>query len=233
MASKPREFDCRFAYHIYNCGVEKRKTFLDAKDFERFFNVLSFYKHKQKIPFRRFNLLTLESKREYFKLYPTDASTKRVEILAYCLMPNHFHLLIKPTGEFNPGAFIADVENSYTKYFNKKNERLGALFQGKFKSRKLDSNGDVLNLSRYIHLNPFASSKTNPNRNTEVFKHYPYSSYRNWIKLLDNTILDKMTLEEWVSVAGGPTKYEPFVAAGLKVRINLGIESKAIERSLD
>jgi putative transposase len=233
MASKPREFNSRFAYHIYNCGVEKRKTFLDTRDFERFIDVLAFYKHKQKIPFKRFNSLTQQSKDEYLKNYPASDSTKRIEILAYCLMPNHFHLLIRPVGDFNPGAFIADVQNSYTKYFNKKNERLGALFQGEFKSKKLDSNGDVINLSRYIHLNPYASSKTNPNRNNEIFRHYRYGSYQNWIKLVGNNILDKKTLVEWVSIAGGQPKYEMFVSAGLKNRINLGIEVKVIEQNLE
>lgn len=76
-----------------------------------------------------------------------------VEIIAYCLNPNHYHLLLKQTSEKGIEKFMQRIGNGYTKYFNTKNKRTGALFQGKFKSIHVDNNEYLLHLSAYINLN--------------------------------------------------------------------------------
>lgn len=139
-------------YHIYNRGVEKRDIFQDEYDFQRFleslqeFNTLepigSIYEHS----FRKdaSQLGHLMSKLEEKGL---------VEIVAYCLNPNHFHLILKQVSEQGVSKFMQRLGNGYTKYFNHKYERSGGLFQGKFKAVHIDSNEYLFHLSVYVNLN--------------------------------------------------------------------------------
>lgn len=231
MASEPREFSTRFAYHIYNCGVEKRRTFLSIRDYEKFLETISFYKYNQTLPLKTFDKLTFDTKEAYLFRNPRDEKTRRVNILAYCFMPNHFHLLIRPENLESPGKVISDIQNSYTKYFNKKNDRIGSLFQGKFKSKRLQSNGDVLNVSRYIHLNPVKSTKTNPGQTSSILNSYSYSSYQTWVNPnRKDPIVDSKSLRDWISLAGGANKYKEFVTAGIKKNIAVGIEKSILEK---
>ena len=97
-------------------------------------------------------------------------------------MPNHFHLLIKQSGDDGIQEFIRKVQNSYTKYFNIRYQRVGPLLQGPFKAVLVESDDQLLHLSRYIHLNPYVSELVD---NLEL---YPYSSYRSYINLSDDIL---------------------------------------------
>lgn len=91
-------------------------------------------------------------------------------------MPNHFHLLLRQFKEGGIQEFISKVINSYTKYFNTKHDRVGHLFQGQFKSVAVDTNEQLVHVSRYIHLNPYVA---------DLEKHldnYPHSSYVQFTK---------------------------------------------------
>ncbi len=86
-----------------------------------------------------------------------STSPKRVEIIAYCLMPNHYHLLLKQLTDHGISDFISLACNSYSKYYNNKHLRKGPLYEGPFKSNRVESNEQLVHLSRYVHLNPVAS----------------------------------------------------------------------------
>lgn len=144
-------------YHIYNRGVDKRDVFLDEKDFKRFLLAMRLLNHKQDGLMIRW--------RDHKKTYPQNSlqnfltlnvrkKERLVEILAYCLNPNHYHLLLKQAGE-NDGIkiFMQRLGNSYTKYFNEKNERSGVLFQGRFKSARIKSTSQLLRMSVYVNSN--------------------------------------------------------------------------------
>ena len=150
-------------YHVYNRGTEKRQTFLSDRDYRRFLQTLYYYQFKGPKP--RF------STHKKLKILNLEALPKIVEIISYCLMPNHFHLLLRQLSNGGISEFTSKVTNSYTKYFNTKQNRVGPLFQGQFKAVLVETDEHLAHLSRYIHLNPYVSDLT------EDWQHYPYSSY--------------------------------------------------------
>lgn len=155
-------------YHLYNRGVEKRNIFLDKQDYGVFLGYIKQYLEP-----------TQGSDPKYFIKSLRD----EVEILAFCLMPNHFHFLVKQKTIKGITKFIRAICTNYVMYFNKRYDRVGTLFQGKYKGILIDNDIYLLHLSRYIHLNPYHLG-SDP-------KNYPYSSYNyylgnlksNWLKL--------------------------------------------------
>lgn len=135
-----RQFDTDSYYHIYNRGVEKRKVFLDSQDYTVFLSLLK--RHLDNEPHR-------DKSGRVYKQY------KDVELLAFCLMPNHFHLLVYQGEDTQAyGRLLHSVSTAYTMYFNRRHKRVGYLFQGKFKAVKIDKEDYLQHISRYIHMNP-------------------------------------------------------------------------------
>jgi putative transposase len=129
-------------YHIYNRGVDKRNTFLDRYDLDRFLKSLVEFNTKE--PIGSIYALKFST--------PTTKSKKLVSIIVYCVNPNHFHLLLTPLTEKGIEKFMQRI-GGYTRYFNEKHKRTGALFQGKFKSKHIPDNNYLLRLSVYINMN--------------------------------------------------------------------------------
>lgn len=112
-----------------------------------------------------------------------DTTKKIIEIVCYCLMPNHFHFLLKQMRDNGITEFVSKLSNSYTKYFNTKNNRVGPLLQGEFKSVHVETNEQLLHLSRYIHLNPIVSYKT------KDLNAYRWSSYLEYVGSTKNSTI--------------------------------------------
>jgi len=159
-------------YHIYNRGVASQPVYLIKNDYERFISCLNFYLYVN-FPFKLSTLLQL-TQEERGKVLSGLADTKVrfVELIAFCLMPNHFHLLIRQETEGGISKFLKLITDSYTRYFNIRHDRVGPLFQGAFKAVHVGSNEQLLHLSRYIHLNPLVSFVVRD----EKFLNYPWSS---------------------------------------------------------
>lgn len=127
-------------YHIYNRGVEKRKIFIDDQDYATFESLLKRYLS---------NKPTKDSRgRNYIFL------GGEVSLIAFCLMPNHFHMIIYQTELDSITKLLRSVCSSYVTYFNNKYNRVGALFQGNFKAIQIKDESYLLFLTRYIHRNP-------------------------------------------------------------------------------
>jgi putative transposase len=142
-------------YHIYNRGVEKRIIFIDEQDYMVFLSYLKEYLSPPPDPKTLQTIFTLRgSTFKGIRRIPKNYS-KEIELLVYCLMPNHFHLLIKQNSELSIKKFIHSLLTRYSMYFNKKYKRIGALFQGIYKAALIKDDSYLLHLSRYIHLNPF------------------------------------------------------------------------------
>src|SRR3989344_5278912 len=162
-------------YHLYNRGVNKGLIFSEDQDYKIFLYYLKLY------------LCSEELQVEYLKLYPSRKLKNychRLKLLAYCLMPNHFHLLIWQKEPDVINHFMRSLTVKYAMYFNKKNQRIGPLFQGVYKAVLVENEPQLVYLSKYIHRN---SIKLTSGRVLEVYK---YSSYQNYLGMFD---------QEWVS----------------------------------
>ncbi len=187
-------FETDFYYHIFNRGVEKRIIFLDIRDYQHFLQTLYYYQFQGPKP--KF------SNKNRFKVKDFSKNSKIIEIICYCLMPNHFHLLIRQVKKDGIKEFLQKVINSYTKYFNTKHNRVGHLFQGMSKAVLVESDEQLLHLSRYIHLNPYVSDLTDKPEN------YPYSSYPAFVRNYDDPLAVKeLILNSFKSAE----KYKEFV----------------------
>lgn len=131
-------------YHIYNRGVDKRSVILDKKDSDRFLESVKLFNTKNPI-----------GSIYEFKRYGDETATanKLVEIVCYCVNPNHFHFLLKEVKEGGISQFMKRLSGGYTWYFNNRHKRSGSLFQGVFKSVHIQSNEQLLHTSAYINLN--------------------------------------------------------------------------------
>lgn len=138
-------------YHVYNRGTDKRTIFEDNDDLRRFFESMQDFNKEDPIG----------SLYEYrFVKNQLGSSTSKlgedkplVRFIAYCLNPNHFHFLIEQIEDDGISKFLHRLSTGYTKYFNKKYRRTGALFSGRYKAVHVDDNEYLLRLSVYVNLN--------------------------------------------------------------------------------
>lgn len=172
-------------YHVFNKTIEGKKVFDSNANCNKFLEALIFY---------RSSALTMRLS-QYDKLIPKfksvyqkqleDKSNFRANIIAFCLMPTHFHLLLKQKVVKGVSTMLSNIENSFTKYFNIKNSRIGPLFVQSFKSVLIKSEEQLKHVCRYILLNPYSSGLlTNP----QDLLSYPWSSFSEYIKNGQQTI---------------------------------------------
>lgn len=146
--------------HALNRGVDKRKIFLDTQDHFRFIHDLfefndvnsvntTFYIFK-----RKYDDDNDVGRRKIKKERKPKKKKMLVDILAFCLMPNHYHLILTPRVQNGIALFVKKLNGGYAKYFNIKYKRSGALFQGKYKRIVVKNEAHFIHLPYYIHLNP-------------------------------------------------------------------------------
>lgn len=139
-------------FHIFNKSIAHFNIFGNLVDSQRFINTLDYYNNtKIDTSFSKF----IEKEKDFFcpnLLY--HKNYKIVKYLAYVVMPDHYHLLLKVLNDKYFIRFISNVENSFTRYFNLKYNRKGPLWQSSFKSVLIKDNEQLLHTTRYIHLNP-------------------------------------------------------------------------------
>lgn len=185
-------------YHIYNRGVEKRKIFMDKWDHLRFLETLDFYR-KAPTPMK-----LSDFRRGVVKFKKIENQTELVRIYCFCLMPNHFHLLIQQLADGGISEFLRRVADSYTRYFNTKYKRVGSLFQGRFKAKLIETDEYLLQVSKYIHRNTFPL----PMWEGRV---YPYSSYPYYLSGEQHTFCDTNFISSYFSKSNPNLTYQSFV----------------------
>ena len=152
-----KRYDADTYYHVYNRGVNKRKIFLDDDDYVYFLALLKRY------------LSETNELDKYNRIYTN--LNGQLDLLTYCLMPNHFHLLLYQHDDIKAmETLMRSVLTTYTLYFNRKHNRVGHLFQGVYKASSVLSEPYLLHISRYIHMNP------------DDYKNWPYSSWPYYVK---------------------------------------------------
>jgi len=187
MSTRKIQFFNDTHYHIFNRGVDKRDVFLEEKDYERFLismNLLNDTNDGLMIEWRDYKKSNPKKSLDDF-LKGTFRNRKRehlIELIAYCLNPNHYHFILKQTTEKGIERFMHKIGTSYTKYFNNKNKRSGALFQGVFKSVHIDSNEYLLYLSAYVNKNNFIHGHSKNDN-------WPHSSLSDYLKYQNNLLI--------------------------------------------
>ncbi len=179
-------------YHLYNRGNSKQKIFHDKEDYFRFMSLM--YACNSKNPFKAFNLNKDETP------YDFDRAETLVSIGSYCLMPNHFHILITEHDDVGISKFMQKLSTAYSMYYNKKYQRTGGLFEGRFKSQHAGTDRYLKYLFSYIHLNPIKiidsewKEKGTKNKSglLEYLAHFEYSSYLDYLKVarIQNLIIE-------------------------------------------
>jgi putative transposase len=164
-------------YHIYNRGVEKRKIFLDEQDYKVFLTCLKQYLSNPETEPKRQTLqgqtLQYHASKNYYG---------EIELLSFCLMPNHIHLLINQKDKDSIKKFTQSLFTRYSIYFNRKYKRSGPLFQGRYKATNVINKDYLLDVSRYIHKNPLKYTKNLVEG---------YSSYSTYLGLNNTSWVNK------------------------------------------
>jgi len=173
-------------YHIYNRGLDKRLTFTNFNESLRAYQALKFYRFES--PPVRLSYFVRYGANKIEKLTEASWGNKLVSIIAYCLMPNHFHFVLRQELDGGISKFISNFENSYTRYFNIKSKRVGNLFMNTFQNVLVNSEEQLLHLTRYVHLNPYSSTVVKTL--TELEK-YEWSSLKEYVGGGEEPICDK------------------------------------------
>lgn len=209
MSLRDRKFVSGEYYHIYNRGNNKRDIFLDDKDYDRFVKLL--YVCNSNLNFK-FNHSIIEQNIDAFDLYQ---ETPIVEILSWVIMPNHFHIILTfrdanySKEGYNPiSEFMRKLSTAYAMYFNKRHNKTGGLFEGKFKSKHIDKENYFQYLFSYVHLNPIkliqpdwkeAGIKDKKKAKDFLLK-YKYSSLPDFsgVKRKEGKIISKNSIPDYI-----------------------------------
>jgi putative transposase len=191
-------------YHIYNRGTDKRTIFIDTHDYKRFFALMYICNNRAPV-----NIVDHFRKgRSFVELFQIEREDQLVDIGAYCLMPNHFHFLIREKTEGGIQKFMTKLSTGYSMYFNKKNERTGALFESRYKVKHADTDEYLKYLFAYIHLNPVKMIDPEWKENgiadrvkaKEFLAKYGFSSYLDYMSdrnREEGVILNKQAFPEY------------------------------------
>ncbi|MBI4089099.1 MAG: transposase [Candidatus Levybacteria bacterium] len=164
-------------YHVFNRGVATLPIYLTSRHYWRFLDLIDYYRFLN-TPFSFSKLLnTPREERQNLLTQLKKQNAIHVEVLVFCLMPNHFHFLLKQVSENGTSTFMRNLQNSYVRYFNTINERVGPLFQSMFKTVRIETDEQLLHVSRYIHLNPSTAYIVK----SEKLEDYPWSSFRSYL----------------------------------------------------
>lgn len=214
-------------FHVLSRGVDKRKIFLDDKDHFRFIHNLFELNDK--------NAVNHSLRRLHGKHREENKRELLVDIYAFCLMPNHYHLLISPRTEKAMPKFMKKLNMAYAKYFNIKYERRGTLFESRYKSVSVTNEAHFSHLPYYIHLNPLdliapewrQKRLENLERAVEFLGSYRWSSYLDYIgKRNFPSVTNRTFLQE---VFGGESEQKNNVINWLKELNFESLQEKTLE----
>ncbi|KKP86816.1 MAG: hypothetical protein UR89_C0013G0004 [Candidatus Roizmanbacteria bacterium GW2011_GWA2_35_8] len=204
-----------YIYHIFNKSIANYGIFTDKINSQKFLDTLYYY--NQESIGKSFSQFLITNKDFHCSSLIKIEKNLKNKFLAYCIMPDHYHLLLKILVNTNFSKYLSDVENSYSRYFNLKFKRKGPLWQSAFKSVLIESEEQLLHVSRYIHLNPTSGNLV------ERPEDWDFSSYKEYIK--DDEILGKYITEIPIQTKG---TYRKFVEGNISYQRRLKIIKKAM-----
>lgn len=195
-------------YHIYNRGVEKRDIFLDARDYTVFTDYLKEYlspkDEKILIKLASDPKTSYKERARISRILCLKNYNSEITLLAYCLMPNHFHLFLKQSTVDAIDRLMSSLGTRYTMYFNRSHNRVGALYQGVYKAVLMTDEAQYLHITRYIH-------KQGLSRSSEGEQAYP-SSYPEYLGLRQTDWVHPEEILSFFSKTNPAFSYEAFVS---------------------
>jgi putative transposase len=212
-------------YHIYNRGLDSREIFKDDEDYDCFQKILKKYlgKYTEEVSSR------YKQERPYIRKHKQEMNlNQEIDLLAYCLLPDHFHLLIRQSTADGIVKLMRRLITNYVMYFNKKYKRKGNLFESVYRAVIVPNDMRLIELSRYIHLNPVsrvvrryglveAVSGSTP-------EYYMYSSYQNFLGTRH---------EEWLKQEVVLDKYKKLLPKGKEYKYYVETEEKNKWREIE
>lgn len=205
-------------YHVFNKSIAEFKIFNNTNELIRMQNIIYYYqKENPEIKFSKFIKLTQDEqdKKQIALIQKEDI----VQILTYCVMPTHIHLVLKQLKQNGISIFMNNILNSYSRYFNIKHKRKGPLWEGRFKNILVTNDEYLLHLTRYIHLNPVTIKLVDKPEDWQA------SSYNEYISRDSNKICD---YEKILNIE--PMRYKEFVEDRISYQRELAkIKSLLIE----
>jgi len=192
-------------YHVFNRSTGSIPIFTNKREYERFIFGINYYRHKI-IPVK-LSLLKILSKEERGKIL-NDMINKddlHNDLICYCIMPTHYHFVLKQLHDGGINNFLRLVSNSYSHYYNKKHDRSGSVFGGRFKSVHIETDEQLLHVVRYIHLNPYSSYIV---KGFKELESYPYSSLNEYLGNSVFNICQKNLVMDYFKTA---ERYKKFV----------------------
>lgn len=204
-------------YHLYNRGVEKRLIFLDDQDYSVFLSYVKEYllpkntKELQRVISD--SNATWKEKDKAVKLLRMNNFFGKITLLAYCLMPNHFHFLIKQKDANTIDSFMNSFATRYTMYFNLKHKRVGTLYQDQYKAVLVSTDEQLLHLSRYIHHQSFMSlaSQGNALRSWQAREGMQPSSYPEYLGKRKTEWIKSREILDFFSKSNPKLSYKSFM----------------------
>lgn len=172
-------------YHIFNRSIADFTIFNNDDEFLRMQQLMQYYQIENELRFSDFielEKVQAEGFNNFFNFISKDKE-RLVRILAYCLMPTHFHLILRQLEDRGISLYLRDIQNSYSHYFNTKHKRKGPLWESKFKNVLVENNEQLLHLTRYIHLNPVTAYLV---KRPEQWYRSSYNEYLSVDKTADN-----------------------------------------------
>ncbi|MFH1836713.1 MAG: transposase [Candidatus Omnitrophota bacterium] len=174
-------------YHVYNKSIAGFEIFKNPLEYERMLRCIIFYNLlRQPCKFFMFEKMIKKSLKDITPLINIYSASKKVDIIAFCLMPTHIHLILKQLSENGISDFLSLIQQSHSQYFNKKYERKGPLWEGRFKNVLIETDEQFLHTTRYIHLNPTSDNLV---KKPEDWKYSSYKAYLDPSICKDNPIL--------------------------------------------
>lgn len=204
-------------YHVFNRSIARFNIFGNKDNSQRFVEVLDYYNINDDIEFKAKYSVAKEKQQYIYNNLIIPKDNSNLKFISYCIIPDHYHLLIKILKDNKLSKYINDIENSYTRYFNIRFNRKGPLWESSFKAVRVENNEQLLHVSRYLHLNPTTAGLV------ERPEDWKYSSYKD---LITNDKFLKEYLHE-ISISDA-NSYKRFVENNIDYQKKLGFIKKLI-----
>lgn len=206
MSRRQETFVNQCFYHVFNRTIDSRPVFRDVVSCRTFIKALRYYRSlKADFSLSKLDKLDKESQRQIWQNV-SDKAFFQVEILAYCLMPTHFHLILEQLRQDGVKTFLSNVANSFTRNFNLSSERKGPIFLPRFKASHIVNEEQLLHVSRYIHLNPYSGGVLS---SVEELQTYEWSSFREYCTSVHNPLSSTSKILHFFG--NNPGNYSQFV----------------------